>query len=517
MCSIAINSVQFVIWLLSLAFPLIPYVIPHDSTEKSSEKPSTRLAAIQQRYLSLGTTTEFRSRVLYRKLIFKTQELFTTLLAALTEHFTPMEITVLFDHPETFITLSGLSVEEASKRGMDFEWLHPVISTDNVVFGPPTTTTPPNPASSPVRIKQARKAVLYSNHQTYLDWWLIWQLAYHYNHHGHLRIVLKDTLKAIPIFGWGMSFFEFIFLNRKWSVDKDRLHKCLQTVTGMDATLPLWLLIFPEGTILDANTRGISKRYAEKVGLEFPFKHTIMPKSTGLLYILRQLTNPNQSYNPQTDLAVYDVTLAYPVRSQSKEPECTDRITFPTLDYTLGSVFFQRQGPRKFHLIIRKCNFIDGVTPSADSSEDAEFTEWLRDRYLEKDHMLAQYYHEIHQQMDKGTWKPRGSIQGPDHLFHDGFSKNLLIPTIKNGKQVATSHPTLGQTIQVGPTWFDSFALLTVTILVFRAWFYVIYLIGITWTWTGLIALIFTLLSVVTGALIYTNVLKLAPVHQLKQ
>ncbi len=467
-----------------------------------------------KRYLDLGNDTQQRSRVLYRTMIFKTQELFTTLLAALTDHFTPLDIHIMFDHPETFTSLSGMSVEEATTRGMEFEWLNPVISTDGVVFGPPGSSNPSPDSTNPINstsptnsttAASPTKSVFFSNHQTYLDWWLFWQLAYHYNHHGHLRIVLKDSLKGIPIFGWGMSFFEFIFLNRKWSVDEQRLNECLKTVVGIDASLPLWLLIFPEGTILDANTRSISKRYADKMELEFPFKHTIMPKSTGLLHILRKLTQSNSLYDPSKDFALYDITLAYPVRSSSKN-QCTERITFPTLDYSLGSVFFQRQGPRKFHLVVRKCDWksIDGL-----KSSESAFTEWLRDKFLEKDDMLAQYYDQVHKQMDQGTFVPRGSINSPKELFHGGFPKDLDIPTYKHGKRRSHARPTLGQTITVGPTITDSFILLTVTILMFRAWFYLLHVLGITWTWTGLLALILTLLAIVTGGLIYTNVLKI--------
>lgn len=39
---------------------------------------------------------------------------------------------------------------------------------------------------------------------------------------GNIKIVLKDQLKYVPIIGWGMRLFEFLFLRR--SIDHDSAH-----------------------------------------------------------------------------------------------------------------------------------------------------------------------------------------------------------------------------------------------------------------------------------------------------
>lgn len=43
-----------------------------------------------------------------------------------------------------------------------------------------------------------------------------------YNGAGNIKIVLKDQLKYVPIIGWGMRLFEFLFLRR--SIDHDSAH-----------------------------------------------------------------------------------------------------------------------------------------------------------------------------------------------------------------------------------------------------------------------------------------------------
>ena len=87
------------------------------------------------------------------------------------------------------------------------------------------------------------RCVLMANHQIYTDWWYIWILACHYGQGGNIKIMLKHELSSIPIFGWGMRFFEFIFLKRKWIHDKEILISSVNQAR-LDG-FPIWLLLFP--------------------------------------------------------------------------------------------------------------------------------------------------------------------------------------------------------------------------------------------------------------------------------
>ncbi len=82
-----------------------------------------------------------------------------------------------------------------------------------------------------------------ANHQIYTDWWYIWMIACRHGLGGNIKIMLKHELRSIPIFGWGMRFFEFIFLKRKWALDKELLISSLNTARSDG--FPIWLLIFP--------------------------------------------------------------------------------------------------------------------------------------------------------------------------------------------------------------------------------------------------------------------------------
>ena len=63
--------------------------------------------------------------------------------------------------------------------------------------------------------------------------------------------------------------FRFIFLARSWASDQVQLHEKLSKL-GKKAEQednPFALILFPEGTLVSRDTRPISRRYAEKLGV----------------------------------------------------------------------------------------------------------------------------------------------------------------------------------------------------------------------------------------------------------
>lgn len=154
------------------------------------------------------------------------------------------------------------------------------------------------------------RIVLIANHQIYTDWSFLWWTAYTSRMDGYIYIILKESLKNIPIIGWGMRFYGFIFMARKWASDKDRIRYRLQKLksrhagpmSGSPGLDPMWLMIFPEGTNLSANTRKGSVKWAEKQGIP-DLKYQLLPRSTGLQFCLEEL-DPTVEW-------VYDCTIGY--------------------------------------------------------------------------------------------------------------------------------------------------------------------------------------------------------------
>lgn len=211
------------------------------------------------------------------------------------------------------------------------------------------------------------RMVLMANHQLYTDWLYLWWIAYTNKMHGRIYIILKESLKNIPIFGWGAQFYNFIFLARKWETDKPRFRRQLSQLS--DPNDPMWLLIFPEGTNLSAVTREKSKAWAKKIG-QSDMKHQLLPRSTGLHFCLQELKASTNW--------LYDCTIAY---------EGVPEGQYGQDIFTLRSSFFEGRPPKSVNMHWRRFKISDIPLES-----DEAFAMWLRNRWTEKDYLLEHFY-----------------------------------------------------------------------------------------------------------------------------
>jgi 1-acyl-sn-glycerol-3-phosphate acyltransferase len=113
-------------------------------------------------------------------------------------------------------------------------------------------------------LDSVEKAILIANHQIYLDWFYIWLLAVRFERHGDLKIMLIAIMKHVPLFGLGMQFFEFIFMKQKLALDQQNILNHMDHLRDYCQGFPLWLLIFPEGTLNTPKNRKSSREYAKK-------------------------------------------------------------------------------------------------------------------------------------------------------------------------------------------------------------------------------------------------------------
>ncbi|KAH8702608.1 putative acyltransferase [Talaromyces proteolyticus] len=221
------------------------------------------------------------------------------------------------------------------------------------------------------------RLVFIANHQVYTDWLYLWWITYTSRMHGHIYIILKESLKYIPLLGTGMMFYGFIFMARKWESDKPRLQHRLDKLktrhsgpmSGPQSLDPMWLLIFPEGTNLSINTKRISDKYGEKTGIE-PLKHMILPRSTGLFFCLQQLKG--------TVDCVYDCTIGY---------EGPPKGCYPDRYFTLRSTYGQGRPPKSVNMYWRRWAVED-----IPLDDQRVFEEWLLERWREKDALLDQFF-----------------------------------------------------------------------------------------------------------------------------
>ena len=66
-----------------------------------------------------------------------------------------------------------------------------------------------------------------------------------------------------------MQFFNFIFLARSWASDRLELARSLSWLArrAEKEYSPLTFILYPEGTLVSKDTRPISKKYADKMGI----------------------------------------------------------------------------------------------------------------------------------------------------------------------------------------------------------------------------------------------------------
>ena len=196
--------------------------------------------------------------------------------------------------------------------------------------------------------------------------------------HGHLYIILKESIKYIPVLGTGMMMYGFIFLSRKWATDKERFqyrlkklstrHEAAVSASNPQGLNPMWLLIFPEGTNLSSNGRVASAKWAAKNNMP-DLRHALLPRSTGLSYCLQELRD--------TVDFMYDCTVAY---------EGVPAGQYGQDLFSLRGSYFQGRPPKSVNMHWRRFAIAD--IPLGD---EHVFAAWLAARWREKDDLL-QYY-----------------------------------------------------------------------------------------------------------------------------
>ncbi|KAF8912857.1 hypothetical protein CPB84DRAFT_472397 [Gymnopilus junonius] len=252
-----------------------------------------------------------------------------------------------------------------------------------------------------IRLNLPTKFVLVANHQVYADWWYAWCFTYFMSPqavHRYVYITLKKSLRWVPIVGWGMQFFNFIFLARSWASDRQQLARDLASL-GREAERegrPFCFILYPKvpwsARTLGRKVRNTQRKWAD-------MKHILLPRSTGLHYSLRSLS-------PRVpDLQLLDITVAYPG---------IPPMGYGQSYYTLRSLFFDGVAPPAIHMHLRMFDVKNGVpignlvgTSSAGtpdpkakhivevdipSDEKKVFDVWLRKLWQEKDEGMDKFF-----------------------------------------------------------------------------------------------------------------------------
>lgn len=208
-----------------------------------------------------------------------------------------------------------------------------------------------------------KRCLVLSNHLTNFDWIYILLILEKLGMYEDLIIISKESLKNIPIFGYGMRAFGYIFLKREWSVDREILGNGLRSLSEKKK---FFLLLFPEGTLIDTETHKKSIKYCSENrikldGETFNPNQVLLPRKTGFEMIYDNL-------NTHID-GIVDFTLLI-----------TPYKNYPSEEFTFYDIFIKRSKRMNICSII---NFIDLKTRRDDN--------WIYEIFKVKNQIIEKY------------------------------------------------------------------------------------------------------------------------------
>ncbi|XP_030627690.1 1-acyl-sn-glycerol-3-phosphate acyltransferase epsilon [Chanos chanos] len=216
--------------------------------------------------------------------------------------------------------------------------------------------------------KNKENVVYLANHQSTADWIIADMLAIRQNALGHVRYVLKDGLKWLPLYGWYFSQHGGVYVKRSARFNERAMRKKLLSQTELGA--PMYLVIFPEGTRYNPELKKVindSQAFAAKEGLAV-LKHVLTPRMKASHVAIDAMRNHLD--------AVYDITVAY----EGTLTPGGQRKPAPSMPE-----FLCKECPR-VHIYFERVD-IQEIPP-----EPIFFRRWLHERFEIKDRLLTSFY-----------------------------------------------------------------------------------------------------------------------------
>lgn len=207
--------------------------------------------------------------------------------------------------------------------------------------------------------------LLLCNHRTRVDWMYAgWCYSKMLGSTSALRFILKDSLRAFPVFGWVMQIMMCIFLSRNRAnrdAQLSHIRGILNYLLGSGGRPSL--LLFPEGTDLAPENVAKSHAYAKTHNM-VPLHYVMYPRASGFITVLNEMKS--------SGAAVHDITIAYE-------------------DYTTGVrtsevEVFSGKFPKSIHLCVRRFKLDD--LPSDKALADR----WIKGSFLKKERLLKAFY-----------------------------------------------------------------------------------------------------------------------------
>ncbi len=205
-------------------------------------------------------------------------------------------------------------------------------------------------------VPDQENALVLVNHQSMSDVPAVLSYARERRCVGDLKWFAKNSLRYVPAVGWGLAFLDCPFLKRDWARDQASIEGTFATLVR--DRVPMWMVVFPEGTRTTAQKLEASQRWAAEQGLP-RLEHVLAPRTKGFTASVMGLRSHIT--------AVYDVSLGY--------------------EGGVPSLWQHMQGyAKRRHVHVRR--FPIASLPA----DEAGLSRWLWDRFVEKDALLDGFY-----------------------------------------------------------------------------------------------------------------------------
>ncbi|KAM5264191.1 1-acyl-sn-glycerol-3-phosphate acyltransferase epsilon [Ctenodactylus gundi] len=244
--------------------------------------------------------------------------------------------------------------------------------------------------------KNKENIIYLANHQSTVDWIIADILAVRQGALGHVRYVLKDRLKWLPLYGCYFSRHGGIYVKRSAKFSEARMRAKLQSYVS--AGTPMYLVIFPEGTRYNPGQTKLlsaSQAYAAQHGLPV-LKHVLTPR-------IRATYVAFDSMKDYLD-AIYDVTVVYEGKDKDVE---------------------RREAPSMTEFLCRECPtihiHIDRVDRKDVPGELASMRGWLHERFEIKDKLLIDFFE---------SPDPERRNKFPGKSVHSSLSLQKTLPSV---------------------------------------------------------------------------------------
>lgn len=127
------------------------------------------------------------------------------------------------------------------------------------------------------KIKNNENVIIISNHIGAVDFMAINEISKRKNMLRHAKYMVKESIKYIPILGY-MQFLGFPMLKRNYEKDKEEIKTWLNYFKKEN--VPVWFVIFPEGSRFTKAKKVQSQIYCKQKGVEV-LENVLLPKVKG--------------------------------------------------------------------------------------------------------------------------------------------------------------------------------------------------------------------------------------------